>query len=93
MSYLVEIEFLAVDDPGCYVKYRSGIRPSISYEKGISWDCYIALIDIEEAMPGQVVDATLSFLSPQEHVSKIKNGLAFDLYAGPWLIGKGYFLE
>ncbi|GLQ29974.1 hypothetical protein [Litoribrevibacter albus] len=93
MTYLVKIEFFEVDDPGCCVKYRSGIRPTISYEKGILWDCYIALIDVEEATPRESVDAILSFLSPQEHVSKIKKGLAFDLYAGPWLIGKGYFLE
>ena len=90
MDILARVEFLKVPNPDYTGIYINGIRPTIEYVNGSRWDCAVGLDS--EAFPGDVVEATISFLSPNEHDGAITEGMKFKLYSVNDLIGLGEFI-
>ncbi len=48
---------------------------------------------MEEAKPGETVRAYLGFLSPQEHLGKIYEGMEFLIREGARTVGKGTVIK
>lgn len=89
---LVEISFLLPDHGGRSSPVRSGYRPQFFYDNH-DWDAQHEYIDKEIVHPGETTRAYLTFLSPQEHLGKLKNGDHFLIREGNKNIAFGHVIE
>jgi len=83
-----QVRFLRTDEGGRTSPVRSGYRPQFYY-LGANWDAVQAYPDVEEVLPGDEVRTLLWFLSPGEHVGKVRAGLEFEVREGARVMGRG----
>jgi translation elongation factor EF-Tu-like GTPase len=83
-----EIYFLATEEGGRSNPAFSGYRPQFYYNQQ-DWDASHIYPDVEAAYPGETVRTYLGFLSPQEHVGKVYEGMGFLIREGARTVGKG----
>jgi len=84
------IKFLTAEEGGRNTPIWSGYRGQFHYvgDDGV-WDAPHEYPDVEKVMPGDSVRAYLAFMSPMEHLNRIKVGLPFEIREGYRLIGNG----
>ena len=83
-----EISFLLPEDGGRSAPALSGYRPQFFYS-GRDWDAVQEYPDVSHANPGDTVRTHLWFLSPEEHVGKLRLGTAFLIREGRRVVGYG----
>ena len=86
-----EITFLPTEHGGRQGFALSGYRPQFYYD-GHDWDAQHEYPEDEAVYPGQTVRAYLRFLSPQEHVGKLRPGKAFLIREGNKTVAYGSVL-
>lgn len=91
MSVLAKIKLMEEQDKDFTGKFINGFRCTIEYMEGENWECLVELNS--EAFPGDEVEACISFLSPEEHLNKIKNGMTFKINVAIYKVGYGKFLS
>jgi len=84
----VELTFLPSEHGGRQKPAHSDYRPQFYYA-GHDWDAPHEYPDVSEVNPGDTVRAFLCFLSPDEHVGKVKPGMAFLIREGQRIVGYG----
>jgi translation elongation factor EF-Tu-like GTPase len=88
----VRLIFLPTDKGGRRTPARSGYRPQFYYN-GNDWDAVHTYPDKELVYPGETVRAFLSFLTPQNHVGKLRPGMEFQCREGQRRVAKGVVLK
>ena len=88
----VEITFLPTAHGGRQGPAFNGYRPQFYYA-GRDWDAPHEYPDVSQVNPGDTVRAFLAFLSPKEHVGKIRPGMAFLIREGGRILGYGSVLR
>jgi elongation factor Tu len=83
-----EIYYLTPEEGGRSSPAFTGYRPQFYYD-GRDWGASHIYPDVEVANPGETVRAYLGFLSPEEHLGKIKVGMEFEIREGARIVGKG----
>jgi translation elongation factor EF-Tu-like GTPase len=83
-----EIRFFPTSDGGRTGPTSSGFRPQFHYD-GHDWDAVHEYPDEAWVYPGETVRAFLAFLSPAEHVGRLRPGTKFELREGQRTIGEG----
>lgn len=84
----VVVTFLPTEHGGRRGPVCSGYRPQFYYA-GHDWDALHEYPDVELVNLGDTVRAFLSFLSPEEHIGKVKPGMAFLIREGQKIVGYG----
>jgi len=84
----VQIEFLRHEQGGRETPAFSGYRPQFFYY-GNNWDAVHEFIGTETVEPGDIVNAYIAFLSPQEHEGKVYPSMPFLVREGGRTIGFG----
>jgi len=84
----VELTFLPTEHGGRRGPVFSDYRPQFYYA-GHDWDAAHEYPDVEQVNPGDKVRAFLCFLSPDEHMGKVKPGMAFLIREGNRVVGYG----
>jgi len=67
-------------------------RPQFYYD-GHDWDAPHEYPDVKQVNPGDTVRTYLAFLSPHEHVGKIKPGMPFLIREGNRTVGYGVITQ
>ena len=83
-----EITFIPTEHGGRRGPVFGGYRPQFYYA-GHDWDAPHEYPDVEQVNPGDTVRAFLAFLSPAEHVGKLKPGMAFLIREGQRVVAYG----
>ena len=83
-----EITFLPTEHGGRRGPAFNDYRPQFYYA-GHDWDAAHEYPDVERVNPGDTVRAFLCFLSPDEHVGKVKPGTVFLIREGQKIVGYG----
>ena len=84
------IKFLSTQEGGRKVAVHNGDRGQFHYSgEENAWDASHEYPDLEKVEPGETAKVFLSFLSPIEHVERIKEGISFEIREGYRLIGNG----
>jgi elongation factor Tu len=83
-----QVTFLTAAHGGRSAPAFSGYRPQFYYDAH-DWDAIHEYPDVAQVNPGDTVRAYLCFLSPHEHLGKIKPGTAFLLREGTKVVGYG----
>lgn len=82
------VTFLPTEHGGRHGPAFSDYRPQFYYG-GHDWDAPQEYPDVAQVNPGDTVRAYLAFLSPLEHVGKIKPGTPFLIREGQKIVGYG----
>ena len=82
------LTFLPTEDGGRSAPVFSNYRPQFYYD-GRDWDAPHTYPDVESVRPGDTVRVILSFLSPDQHVGKLKAGTPFLIREGRKIVGYG----
>jgi translation elongation factor EF-Tu-like GTPase len=83
-----EITFLSLEDGGRGSPAFDGYRPQFFYA-GHDWDAVQKYPDVAQVNPGDTVRTYLWFLSPDEHVGRLRPGTAFLIREGRRVVGFG----
>ena len=83
-----EIYFFPTEQGGRSTFASSGYRPQFYYN-GNNWDASHEYPDVDAVNPGDTVRAYIGFLSPREHVGRVRVGLDFEIREGARVVGKG----
>jgi elongation factor Tu len=83
-----EITFLPTEHGGRSGPAFGDYRPQFYYA-GHDWDAPHEYPDVERVNPGDTVRAYLCLLSPDEHLGKIKPGMAFLIREGQKIVAYG----
>lgn len=83
-----EMTFLPTEHGGRKDPAFSDYRTQFYYA-GRDWDARHEYPDVQQANPGDTVRAFLGFLSPDEHVGRVKPGMAFVIREGAKIIAYG----
>jgi len=83
-----EIYFLPTEHGGKSRPAMTGYRPQFYYD-GRDWDSVHEYLAVEKVSPGEKVRAFIGFLSPQEHINHIYEGMAFLVREGNRTLGFG----
>jgi translation elongation factor EF-Tu-like GTPase len=81
----VELTFLPTEHGGRKGPAFSNYRPQFYYA-GHDWDALHEYPDVAQVNPGDTVRAYLTFLSPDEHLGRIKPGMAFLVREGQKIV-------
>jgi translation elongation factor EF-Tu-like GTPase len=84
----VDVTFLPTEHGGRRGPAFNDYRPQFYYA-GHDWDAPHEYPDVVQVNPGETVRAFLCFLSPHEHVGKVKPGMAFLIREGQTVVGYG----
>ena len=82
------VTFIPTEHGGRKGPAFSDYRPQFYYA-GHDWDAPQQYPDVEQVNPGDTVRAYLSFLSPEEHVGRVKPGMAFLIREGQKIVRYG----
>jgi translation elongation factor EF-Tu-like GTPase len=80
------VTFLPTEHGGRHGPAFNDYRPQFYYA-GHDWDAPHEYPDVEQVNPGETVRAYLAFLSPLEHVGRIKQGMAFLIREDQKIVG------
>ena len=83
-----EISFLSAEEGGRKNCVYSGYRGQFFYE-GHDWDADQQYPEVDEVLPGQLVRATIRFLSPENHLGRVVPGMPFEIREGSRTVGRG----
>lgn len=83
-----EITFIPTEHGGRDGPAFNNYRPQFYYA-GHDWDARHEYPDVDQANPGDTVRAFLCFLSPGEHVGRVKPGMAFLIREGAKIVAYG----
>jgi elongation factor Tu len=83
-----EITFIPTEHGGRGRPAFTDYRPQFYYS-GQDWDAHHEYPDVEQVNPGDTVRAFLCFLSPDEHVGRLKPGMAFLIREGAKIVAYG----
>jgi translation elongation factor EF-Tu-like GTPase len=83
-----EITFIPTEHGGRRGPAFSDYRPQFYYA-GQDWDAPHEYPDVKQANPGDTVRAFLRFLHPEDHVGRLKTGMAFLIREGQKIVAYG----
>jgi translation elongation factor EF-Tu-like GTPase len=83
-----EITFIPTEHGGRSGPAFNDYRPQFYYA-GHDWDAPQEFPDVHQVNPGDTVRAFLCFLSPHEHVGKVKPGMPFLVREGTKIVAYG----
>jgi translation elongation factor EF-Tu-like GTPase len=83
-----EITFIPTEHGGRQGPAFNDYRPQFYYASH-DWDAPQEFPDVQQVNPGDTVRAFLCFLSPDEHVGKVKPGMAFLVREGAKIVAYG----
>ena len=92
--FIAQLTYLSTEEGGRKTNALSGYRP------GIKFPFYSGLfsgvqnfIGIDFVCPGQVVNAEITLFDADYFKEKLNEGLEFDFFEGPRLVGHGKILK
>ena len=88
--FLALLTYLTAEDGGRKTPAISGFRPGIKFP--FNDDIFVSIqtfIDTDLAFPGDIINAEITLINTEYFNGKIYEGLDFDFFEGPTLIGHG----
>jgi translation elongation factor EF-Tu-like GTPase len=82
------LTFLPTEHGGRRGPAFSNYRPQFYYDGG-DWDAHHTYPDVERVNPGDTVRVILSFLSPDQHIGRLRVGSPFLIREGQRIVGYG----
>ena len=82
------VTFLPTAHGGKSLSVSTGYRPQFYYN-GHDWDARHIYPDVDRVNPGDTVRVILGFMSPDEHLGKLKVGSPFLIREGQRILGYG----
>jgi len=86
------VEFLPTEAGGRNGPAFSGYRPQFYYA-GHDWDAQHEYPDVKEVRPGDTVRVLFTFLSPKEHLGKVRIGMPFLIREGARTVAYGTIMK